>query len=91
MLEYSPQRFKAVVCVSGLGQTISTAGVPLAEPEHFGYRGVYVFVREDGKWKAAGYFYTGIMADIDRDWYLSPQWLKEIIGSVPRDPDPVCQ
>lgn len=81
VLEYSPERFKAVACSVETTDKMTTDGVFIESLPPLDICGVYVFVREDDKWKLAGFFNT---AD-PRDWNYAPNWLKEIIGDLPNE------
>lgn len=79
VLEYNPERFKAVACVIKNSDEVTQEGVVNETLSPLEICGVYVFVRQDSVWKLAGFFNT---AD-PRDWDHAPDWLKQIIGELP--------
>lgn len=84
VLEYSPECFKAVASVARTVDKIRPDGTVLESSLPAGHCGIYVFVREDGVWKLAGFFLTDPpLDDVVRDWHDAPAWLKEIIGELP--------
>lgn len=84
VLEYSPERFKAVASVARTFDKITPEERIIESSSPGGICGIYVFVREDGVWKLAGFFLTDPPPDdVVRDWNDSPDWLKEIIGELP--------
>jgi hypothetical protein len=89
VLEYTPQRFKAVAAVSRvvdkvtLDNTVTETDV--ADPLSCG---IYVFVREDDVWKLSDSFATSNATpdDLERDWYFADSVTKDIIGELPDGP-----
>ena len=88
VVEYSPDRFKAVACLTAIGEerdpTDERVLDSLLATE---YCAIYVFVSEERNWKLAASFETTDPGYIDRDWYFLPDWVKEEIGELPYDPD----
>jgi len=84
VVEYSPERFKAVAAVERRFDRTTTKGEIIESAVPGAICAVYVFVREDQSWKLVGFFVTsGTSREIARDWDLSSQWLKDIIGGLP--------
>ncbi len=82
VLEYNPERFKALASVARTVDKIRPDGMVLESSLPAGHCGIYVFVHEDGVWKLSAYFGTDPpMDDVIRDWRYFP-W-KEIIGELP--------
>jgi hypothetical protein len=83
VLDYSPEHFKAVACVTELIDETDTQGVfkEALPPREF--RGIYVFVHENDTWKLSGFFDITHPKDSARDWDYASDWLKEIIGDMP--------
>jgi hypothetical protein len=83
VLGYSPERFKAVACVTELVDKIMTDGVFIESLPPQENRIVYVFVREDDTWKLSGAFNVTYSEDTWRDWQYVSEQLKETIGDLP--------
>lgn len=84
VVEYSPERFKAVASVARTYNKTTTEGEIIEFAKSDAVCAVYVFVREDQAWKLAGLFLTGgTSEEVAREWDLAPGWLKEIIGDLP--------
>jgi hypothetical protein len=84
VLEYNPERFKAVASVSRVFNDITSEGEIIRSSRPDGLCGIYVFIHKDGVWKLAGFFLTnGPPQDVERDWRNAPDWLKDIIGGLP--------
>lgn len=84
VLEYSPERLKAVASVSRVFNDITSEGEIIQSSRPSGLCGVYVFTYENNVWKLAGFFLTdGPPQDVERDWRDAPDWLKDIIGELP--------
>ena len=87
VLEYSPDRFKAVACLTTVYEERNPSDEKLLDTypasEHCA---IYVFVSEEGNWKLAASFNTTDPNHIDRDWGFLPDWIKEEIGELPYDP-----
>jgi hypothetical protein len=84
VVEYTPERFKAVASVARTYDKTTTEGEIIAPSQSNGVCGVYVFVREDDTWKLSGLFLTGGPPDeVAREWGRAPRWLKDIIGDLP--------
>jgi hypothetical protein len=84
VLEYNPERLKAVAFVDRTLDKTTTDEVVLESSLPAGRCGVYVFLREDNTWKLAGFFVLmGTPQEIERDWNYAPDWLKETIGELP--------
>jgi hypothetical protein len=82
VLEYSPERFKAVACITELVDKTTTEGVFIESLLPQEYQSVYVFVHEDDTWKLAGGFNISL-PNVWRDWEYASDWLKETIGELP--------
>lgn len=85
VLEYTPDRFRAIGCgvlqidrVTSTGQVMKT--LPPSE-----FWAIFVFVREDGAWKAVAALDTIIRDTFARDWEYVPDWMKDELGDVPSD------
>lgn len=87
VLEYTPERFKALVTVDTVSDIISMPGETVISRDYALVEcGLYVFVREDGKWKLAAYFYTDAPSDesIRNTWDNYPlDETKQMIGELP--------
>lgn len=90
VLEYSPNRFKAIGCgfiyidrVTSEGQLIRS--LPVQE-----FRNVFVFVNENGTWKATATLSIIDRSNFDRDWQYVPDWMKDELGDVPSLIDKDC-
>jgi len=84
VVEYSPERFKAVASVVRMYNKTTTEGEIIELARSDTVCAVYVFVREDQTWKLAGLFLTGgTSEEVAREWSRAPGWLKEIIGDLP--------
>jgi hypothetical protein len=80
VLEYSPDRFKAIASVKGSTDKITPKGEfieSLPKPE---YCLLYLFIREDGAWKVADLFDITSRSEIERDWANNVAWEKEVLG-----------
>jgi hypothetical protein len=87
VLEYTPERFKAVITLDKIEDRIALpeATVLYADMALVDC-GVYVFVRDDGKWKLSASFYTYANSDaaLERAWDLyTPDEVKQVIGELP--------
>lgn len=85
VLEYSPERFKAVAHVIAMIDEITPKGEFKQSLPPNRSCGLYVFAREDGKWKLAAYFNATDLRYVDRDWREAPDWLRQIIGDLPSE------
>ncbi len=84
VVEYSPERFKAVASVARTYNKTTTEGEIIDSGLSYPVCAVYVFVREDQTWKLAGLFLTGgTSEEVAREWDRAPGWLKETIGGLP--------
>ena len=84
VIEYSPQRFKAVADVIREMARAVPGGEILGVESSIQTCGVYVFVREDNIWKLLGFFNVGLpYNDVAYAWDYAPAWEKEIIGELP--------
>lgn len=81
LIEYSEQRFKAEACVKKSGKKIHPDGTVVGTFSDVQACGIYVFVKSEDRWKLLGYINT-----MDsRTYEHAPDWLKEIIGEVPKN------
>ena len=87
VVEYSPERFEAIACLTTVYEEINATDESVLrvspESEHCA---IYVFVSDEGNWKLAASFDTTDPNHIDRDWGFLPDWIKEEIGELPYDP-----
>lgn len=91
VLEYSPQRFKAVACVVKMVDKTTTSGVFIESLPSREFQGVYVFVREENAWKLVGFFEITDPRSALRDWDHAPDWLRQVIGDLPIDAVRDCE
>jgi hypothetical protein len=78
VIDYSPSRFKVTACSKEETEDIKPNGASI-NPNIFSHCWVFVFVRQDEKWKALGYLST-----IDPTSYeTAPVWLQKVIGEMP--------
>ena len=85
VLEFSPDRFKALAYVVKAVDKISPQGKFLESLPLQYACSVYVFAWEDEKWKMAAYFNATQTQYVERDWRDAPDWLKQIIGDLPEE------
>jgi hypothetical protein len=83
VLEYDPDRFRAIGCGVIERDKVNSAGRILESLPAQDFRTMYVFVREDGIWKAAAFLNFIDRSTFYRDWDYIPEWEKEILGNVP--------
>jgi hypothetical protein len=91
VLEYTAERFRAIACVTGSIDKTDTKGVTQESLPPYKIRGVYVFVKENNRWKLAAFFDTTDPKRSLRDWDYAPDWLKQAIGDLPDLVDNDCQ
>lgn len=84
VLEYSPERFKAVAHSVRMRDEITPAGEDQKSLLPYQACGIYVFLRKDGVWKLASYFNLDPRY-AERDWNNIPPsyWMRQIIGDIP--------
>lgn len=80
VLEYSPERFKAIASVEELTDKITPQEEFIESLPKHEYCRLYLFVREDDAWKVADLFDMTRQSDIDRDWENNVAWEKEVLG-----------
>jgi hypothetical protein len=85
VLEYSPQRFKAIACVTEITGKTTTEGALIETLPPREFQGVYVFARDSNAWKLAGFFDVTDPRNALRDWDYAPDWLRQTIGNLPGD------
>ncbi len=88
VLEYAPDRFKALVTLDRVMQEVNVVTGAAVEPATSDVHcGIYVFVREDDVWKLEVFFLTDYPRaswdSILRDWRLAPEEVREAIGELP--------
>jgi hypothetical protein len=89
VVEYGAERFKAIADVVSELAEATPEGEFLRSRGSLRTCGVYVFVREGSIWKLEGFFNVSPpYKDRARGWDYTPDWLKEIIGELPDEPDP---
>jgi hypothetical protein len=83
VLEYTPQRFKAIGCGLWYNGLVLPEGelYDTLRPWHF--QNLYVFASEDDVWKAVTFIdIRDIRQNYYRDWTYVPDWEKEALGDV---------
>jgi hypothetical protein len=89
VVEYGAERFKAIADVVSELAEATPEGEFLRSRGSLRTCGVYVFVRGGSIWKLEGFFNVSPpYKDRARGWDYTPDWLKEIIGELPDEPDP---
>lgn len=78
VIEYSSARFKATACSKEETEGVKPDGT-IINPNIFGHCWVFVFIRENEKWKALGYLSTIYPTSFEE----SPTWLQQVIGEMP--------
>ncbi len=87
VLEYSPNRIKAVACMMReIEERTAITGEWIKSYSPNEICVLYVFSLENKVWKVAAVFNTTDPTKIDRDWTYAPDWLREVIGELPDDP-----
>ena len=87
VIEYYPDQFKAIACLTVIYEERSVPEGKLLEtyPESE-HCVIYVFVLEGEKWKLNANFNTTNPGNVARDWSYASEWTKEVIGELPNDP-----
>jgi hypothetical protein len=83
ILEYHADRFDAIAHVSEDIDWITPEGKLIQTVPLYHSCGLYVYTREDEKWKMAAYFNATDTTNLDRDWDEAPDWLRQTIGVLP--------
>jgi len=85
VIEYTPERIKAVAAVDRVYDNRTIEG-DIVEASLTDYQcGVYVFVNEDNLWKLAGFFLTTPLSagSVYNQWQYVDQEMKDVIGELP--------
>lgn len=88
VLEYAPDRFKALVTLDRVMQKVNVVTGAAVEPATTDVNcGIYIFVREDDIWKLDFFFWTHdsrtARDTIIREWRLATEMVGEAIGELP--------
>ncbi len=83
ILDYTPDRFKAIANLEREFDEFSVQGLSLGHVKHRPSCDEYVFEREEGIWKATAVFSLWYYEAVLRDWDFLPEWTQEKIGEVP--------
>jgi hypothetical protein len=87
ILEYSPERFKAIGCGTAYMEVVTPGGEFIRSLDPREFRTLYVFVSVDNTWKLAGSFNITDQKDAYRNWDYAPAWLKQVVGDLPHSFD----
>lgn len=91
VLEYTTERFRAIACITKSLDETNTEGVVQKSLSPYKFRGIYVFVKENNRWKLAAFFDTTDPKKTLRDWDFAPDWLKQVVGNLPDMVEKDCQ
>ncbi|MBN1452133.1 MAG: hypothetical protein JW963_14040 [Anaerolineales bacterium] len=88
VLEYAPDRFKALVTLDRVMQKVNVVTGAAVEPTTTDVNcGIYIFIREDDVWKLDFFFWTHdfqVARDtIIREWSFATEEVGEDIGELP--------
>ncbi len=83
VLEYSPERFKAIAGVIEQVDKVTSEGEFKESLPYHKFCKVYVFLREDDAWKIAALFDITNQDFVPREWEHASPDLKSIIGDLP--------
>jgi hypothetical protein len=83
VLEYSPDRFKAVAGVIEQVDEVTPEGELKQSLPYHKFCGVYVFLQEENVWKLAAFFDITNSDIVAREWDYAPGTLKLILGDLP--------
>jgi hypothetical protein len=83
VLEYGPQRFKAVAGVVEQTDQVTPQGEFTKSLPFRKFCGVYVFLKEENIWKLAAFFDITDSNTVARDWENASVTLKPIVGDLP--------
>jgi len=86
ILNYTPQQIKLVACIQVTGSYVRPDRSVIISFSNIEQCAIYVFYQQDSQWKLAGKLDTTVPDNVGRDWDLASRELKEIIGTLPKDP-----
>lgn len=80
VIEYAPERFKAVANVEQVTDEITPRGEFIKSLPRIEFCRLYLFVEAGSTWKVADLFDMTIERDIERDWENELAWEKKFLG-----------
>ncbi len=83
VFEYDTRHFKAIACVSEGIDDVNADGTLRQSFDPQMTKKLYVFVREDNKWKLATLLNVIDPKDISRELEARAEWDRQLIGTVP--------
>jgi hypothetical protein len=91
VLEYTIEGFRAIACITKSLDETNTEGVVQKSLSPYKFRGIYVFVKDNNRWKLNAFFDTTDPKKSLRDWDYASDWLKQAVGNLSGMIDKDCR
>ncbi|UYN89653.1 MAG: hypothetical protein KIT08_00060 [Anaerolineales bacterium] len=82
VIEATAEKLRVIACVKSTLVQLDSANEPITDPWTREFRGVYIFVPENDRWRLANFLDTTDPEQTYQDWDSLPEDLKSLSGPI---------